>query len=172
MALLSQISSLGTEENMKTHKLFIAFAAFFGLLAVIIGALVAHATDLNSSGPGLQSLNTILAKFCAQCSNLSEQSLAQINTAVQYQFYHVPALLGIGILTSLHRNYDSLLLKLSGIAFILGILQFSGSLYANALTDNPFFTKFTPFGGISFIFAWLLLFLYALTKTSHFKENH
>ena len=157
---------------MKAHKLFITFAAFFGLVAVIIGALGAHATGLNSPEQGLQNLNSVIASFCAQCSSISTESLTQINTAVQYQFYHVAGLLGVGILTTLHRNYGSLLLKLSGTTFILGILLFSGSLYANALISNPIFTKLTPLGGISFILAWFFLFLYALTKKSHVKEDH
>ena len=127
---------------MKSHKLFIAFAALFGIMAVIIGSLSAHAID----------------------KGLSTEALERINTGLEYQFYHVAALLSIGILASLHRNADSFLLKLSGVAFILGILLFSGSLYAYAITGNDQFATITPFGGISFILGWLFLFFFSFRK--------
>jgi uncharacterized membrane protein YgdD (TMEM256/DUF423 family) len=130
---------------MKTSKLFLFFAALFGLLAVIIGAFGAH----------------ILEK------NLSTQLLQRLHTGVEYQFYHTAALLGVGILSSLHRNYASKLLKLSGGSFILGILLFCGSLYAYALTGDPKFAMVTPFGGISFMLGWLFLLAYPLTKKKH-----
>jgi uncharacterized membrane protein YgdD (TMEM256/DUF423 family) len=130
---------------MKTSKLFLFFAALFGLLAVIAGAFGAH----------------ILEK------NLNTQLLQRLHTGVEYQFYHTAALFGVGILSSLHRNYSSRLLKLSGFCFILGILLFSGSLYAYALTGDVKFGMITPFGGISFMLGWLFLLIYPLTKKKH-----
>lgn len=127
---------------MKTSKLFLSTAAFLGLLAVIIGAFGAHVLE----------------------KNLTEHALQRLHTGVEYQFYHVFALLGVGILCSLHRNYDSLLLKLSGGAFILGILLFSGSLYAYALTGISKLGMITPFGGSAFMLGWLFLLIYALKK--------
>ena len=136
------LSSSDKKDQMKIHKLFIAFAALFGILAVIIGSLAAHAIE----------------------QGLSTEALQRLDTGLKYQFYHVTALLGIGILASLHRNAGSLLIKLSGLAFILGILLFSGSLYAYAITGNELFGKATPFGGISFILGWLFLFFFSFRK--------
>ena len=127
---------------MKTSKFFLFFAALFGLLAVIIGAFGAH----------------ILEK------NLSAQLLQRLHTAVEYQFYHTAALLGVGILSSLHRNYSSSLLRFSGFSFILGILLFCGSLYAYALTGDKKIGMVTPFGGLSFMLGWLFLLAYSLKK--------
>jgi uncharacterized membrane protein YgdD (TMEM256/DUF423 family) len=137
-----QLSSSAKKDKMKIHKLFIAFTALFGVSAVIIGSLSAHAID----------------------KGLSIESLQRLETGLEYQFYHVVALLGVGILASLHRNSDSLLLKLSGLAFITGILLFSGSLYIYAITGDELFGKVTPFGGIFFIFGWLMLFFFSFRK--------
>jgi len=128
--------------SMKSSKIFICFAALLGLAAVVIGTLGAHLIKLD----------------------FSEDSLQLIDTGLKYQFYHIAALLTVGVLTSLHRNYDSKRLKISGIAFLLGIILFSGSLYAYAITGNDLFTKITPFGGGFLILGWLFLFFFSLRK--------
>ncbi len=127
---------------MKSYKLYISLAALLGLLAVIIGSFAAHAVD----------------------KGLSAEALQRIYTAQEYQFYHVAALLSVGILGSLQRNQASILLKLAGLFFLLGILLFSGSLYAYALTGNALYGSVTPFGGISFILGWFFLMLFGLSK--------
>ena len=127
---------------MKSYKIFIGFAALFGLTAVIIGALSAHAVE----------------------RGLTAEDIERINTGLKYQHYHIAALLSVGVLASLHRNFESITLKISGISFILGILLFSGSLYAFAMTGNDVFGKITPFGGFSFIFGWIFLFFFSLRK--------
>jgi uncharacterized membrane protein YgdD (TMEM256/DUF423 family) len=43
------------------------------------------------------------------------------------------------------------------MAFLIGILLFSGSLYLLALMGNPMLGIVTPFGGLSFIVGWGLL---------------
>ena len=53
---------------------------------------------------------------------------------------------------------QSQLLQVGGLASA-GILLFSGSCYAAALTQNRGNGKLAPFGGFSFIFAWLALAL-------------
>ena len=142
---------------MKSYKLFIFFAALFGLLAVIMGAISSHAI-----GQGVEN-KEFLKSICDQCS-LTENGAELISKGIKYQFYHVAALFGVGILSSLHRNYESTLLKLSGFSFILGIILFSGSLYLLAITGNDSFSKTVPFGGTSFMFGWFFLMLYPLTR--------
>ena len=127
---------------MKSDKVFIGFAALFGLLAVVIGALGAHVID----------------------KNLSAEALQRIETGLKYHFLHIAALLSVGILASLHRNFNSYTLKLAGLAFIIGIILFSGSLYAYAITDNEFYSKLTPFGGLSYMLGWLFLFFFSLRR--------
>jgi len=117
---------------------FLTIGAAFGLLAVIIGAFGAH---------GLEK-------------SLSPHALSRYHTGVEYQFYHVFALFFVGILKA-NKASTSLLLKYSGIAFIIGIVLFSGSLYLYAITGITKFGMVTPLGGIAFIIGWTLLMIFS-----------
>lgn len=118
---------------MITKKLFFITGSLFGLLAVMLGAFAAH---------GLQ--NSVDAK-----------ALAVFHTGVEYQFYHSFALLITGIV--IHLFPTTRLLKIAGIAFLLGIIIFSGSLYLYVFTANKVFGMITPIGGLSFIAGWICL---------------
>ena len=120
-------------------NIFLALASLFGMLAVIIGAFGAH---------GLEGI-------------LTPHALQRYHTGVDYQFYHVAALLAIGILSSQHKTLPRVL-KLSGFFFITGIILFSGSLYLFALTEKTYFGMITPIGGLGFILGWICLIIYAL----------
>ena len=122
---------------------YLLLAALFGLLAVIIGAFGAHTLE----------------------KSLTVNALARYHTGVEYQFYHVFALLGVGLLAQ-HSAPPSRLLQIAGTAFAMGIVLFSGSLYLYALTGITKFGMITPIGGLSFIIAWLCLLIYAI-KTKH-----
>ena len=121
---------------------YITIGAFFGILAVVIGAFGAH---------GLENM-------------LSTNALERYHTGVEYQFYHVGALLIIGILFNQDNKRHSRLLKFAGVAFTLGIILFSGSLYLYALTGIAKLGMITPFGGLAFIIGWFLLFLIGIKK--------
>ena len=43
----------------------------------------------------------------------------------------------------------------------LGLILFSGSLYAMAMTGQRFLGVITPFGGVSWLIAWAFLILAA-----------
>ena len=118
---------------------FLSTGSFFGLLAVMIGAFGAH---------GLEN-------------QLTTHALARYQTGVEYQFYHVGVLLIIGILLS---QFQSKLLTLAGIFFTLGVILFSGSLYAYALTGIKLFGMITPLGGLCFLAGWGLLLTFSLKK--------
>ncbi len=81
-------------------------------------------------------------------------------TAVTYHFYHAFGIIIAGMLGSLT---NSIRLKWAARFFLIGLLLFSGSLYALCLLTAKGFVSFkwlgmiTPFGGLSFIIAWLLL---------------
>jgi len=122
------------------HKGFLKAAAAIGLLSVLLGAFGAHSLK----------------------GMVSDHSIATYETAVRYQFYHVFALLAVGIL------YAAIPLKImlwSGRFFVYGIILFSGSLYVLAIVQasiKPGYNwigAITPFGGICFIIGWLLLFV-------------
>ncbi|HSW14254.1 MAG TPA: DUF423 domain-containing protein, partial [Solimonas sp.] len=90
-------------------KLWLSFGAAYGFLAVALGAFGAHALKQRLA-PDLQAV---------------------WHTAVEYHFYHALALLAVGLLA---RTLQAPLLNAAGICFALGVLLFSGSLYALALS--------------------------------------
>jgi uncharacterized membrane protein YgdD (TMEM256/DUF423 family) len=49
----------------------------------------------------------------------------------------------------------------------IGILLFSGSLYALAILDIKALGMITPFGGVCFLSAWLLVAVYGAKKKTH-----
>lgn len=76
-------------------------------------------------------------------------------TAFKYQFFHAFALLAVGILLQFNILQQKHI-KNAGIAFIIGTILFSGSLYMLSLTNISFWGAITPFGGFSFIIGWIL----------------
>ncbi len=122
------------------QKRFSVTGAFFGALAVTLGAFGAH---------GLRDV-------------VSENALRIFHTGVEYQFYHSLALLMTGLMVS---KKPSSLATAAGNLFTLGIVLFSGSLYCLALMPSiPLIGVVTPIGGLCFIGGWLLLG-YAAWKT-------
>jgi uncharacterized membrane protein YgdD (TMEM256/DUF423 family) len=113
-------------------KLWLLLAVVYGFLGVALGAFGAHALR----------------------ERLAPDLLAVYRTGVEYQFWHVAALLAVGLL-ALHK--PSPLLNAAGLSFAIGILLFSGSLYALALSGLRVLGAVTPFGGLAFLVGWLLL---------------
>jgi uncharacterized membrane protein YgdD (TMEM256/DUF423 family) len=74
-------------------------------------------------------------------------------------FYHFIHALGILAVTLLARSRAIPAASLPLIAFLLliGIVLFSGSLYALALSGVRTLGIITPFGGVAFIAGWLVL---------------
>lgn len=130
-------------------NIFLASGALLGMLAVIIGAFGAH---------GLENI-------------LSPDALQRYHTGVEYHFYHVGALLAIGILSLTHKKTPRSL-EISGIFFILGIILFSGSLYLYALTGKTYIVLITPVGGLCFIIAWVALLKYSFNNTKSTQLIH
>jgi uncharacterized membrane protein YgdD (TMEM256/DUF423 family) len=74
-------------------------------------------------------------------------------------FYHFVHALGM-LVVPLMARAEWLAPKVgSGVCllFLVGILLFSGSLYALAMTGNRALGAITPIGGLAFIVGWLLL---------------
>lgn len=125
-------------------KHIIITASVFGMLAVIAGAFGAHA------------LKAVLAA----------EQLQTWQTAVQYQFYHVFALLFLAVFAQQNSNYTNAAFYL----FTFGIIFFSGSLYLLSCryAFNWNWVKVlgpvTPIGGLLFIAGWVMLLLAALKQ--------
>lgn len=120
-------------------QVWLALGALYGLLGVALGAFGAHALR----------------------TRLSADLLAVWKTAVEYQMFHALALLGVGLLLR-SGTPPSPLLTLSGTCFAAGVLLFSGSLYALALSGVRVLGAITPLGGLLFLAGWALLLVVAL----------
>ncbi|WP_374238718.1 MULTISPECIES: DUF423 domain-containing protein [unclassified Thiocapsa] len=107
--------------------------AFCGLVTVALGAFGAH---------GLRDI-------------VSPERLANWATATDYLGLHALAILACG-LWLLQRPDDRLVHGAAG-AFLVGILLFSGSLYALVLTDQRAIGMITPIGGVLLLAGWALL---------------
>ena len=114
-------------------RFFLTLSAVSGFVSVALGAFAAH---------GLKS-------------RLEEDLLKVFHTGVEYQFYHTFALALVGLLFASQKEMSGL--KLSGFAFLFGIVVFSGSLYALALTRVRTWGAVTPLGGLGFLVGWAAL---------------
>lgn len=85
---------------------------------------------------------------------LSPEMLAVFETGVRYQMYHALALLATAALMT---RADGRAVVVAGWSFTAGILIFSGSLYALALTGVTILGAVTPIGGVAFLIGWLAL---------------
>jgi uncharacterized membrane protein YgdD (TMEM256/DUF423 family) len=112
---------------------------------------------LITAGALSAALSVALGAFAAHAlkSRMPPEALAVFQTGVQYQFYHSLGLILVGILTQRHKG--SRLLTAAGILMAVGILLFSGSLYALSTTGIRNIGIITPIGGVAFIAAWLML---------------
>ena len=131
------------------NKRFLKIAAFMGALTVIFGAFAAHAIK----------------------SRVNAETLSIFETGVRYQMYHVFALFLVGII---YKEFPFKYMIWAGNLFLVGIILFSGSLYAltffkaNGNENMNWLGAVTPFGGTCFIVGWslILLSLYQPKKTT------
>ena len=80
--------------------------------------------------------------------------LASWEWANRMQFYHSLGLILIGLL--LGRAPRSVLLRIAGFLMSIGLVLFSGGIYAEILGAPPAVTQPVPLGGGAFMLAWLL----------------
>ena len=78
---------------------------------------------------------------------------AQFHTAVRYQMYHALAIVAIGIMAGRRASRP---LQTAGFCFLLGVVLFSGNLYAQALLGRSIH-QLIPIGGGAFILGWCAL---------------
>ena len=111
------------------------------------------------SGAISAALSVALGAFAAHGlkSHLPADMLAVFQTGVQYQFYHSLGLMLIGLIAA--SRAPTTLLTAAGLLMLAGILLFSASLYLLSTTGIRGLGIITPFGGVAFIVAWLLLAL-------------
>ena len=116
------------------ERVFIKLGSVMAFLAVLLGAMGAH----------------VLKRF-----HLPAVQMEDYQIGAQYQMYHALGLILIGL--CMERLGDSKNARTAGWVLFAGIICFSGSLYAFALTGNRVFGALAPIGGICFMVGWLLL---------------
>jgi uncharacterized membrane protein YgdD (TMEM256/DUF423 family) len=118
-------------------KNWIIITAISGALAVVLGALGAHALK----------------------AVLPDAQLASFETAVRYQMYHALAML----LTVIIARHTGVTLQVTLWCFAIGTLLFSGSIYLLAtiplhgIEALRMLGPLTPVGGILLIVGWVAL---------------
>ena len=120
------------------HKITLSLGAVFGALAVVAGAFASHSLK----------------------GYLTDYSLSIWQTGARYQMYHSLALIAIAILMELKAGVSSVWLKTSTIAFTIGIILFSGSLYLLSFTSIGWLGVITPIGGLCLIIGWICLAIF------------
>ena len=113
-------------------KTFLLIGSAAGFLAVMLGAFGAH---------GLRT-------------RLSPDMMVVFETGVRYHMYHALAILAVALMMPTLGGW---LPRTAGWAFTAGILLFSGSLYALALTGVTTLGAITPLGGVAFLIGWGLM---------------
>jgi len=105
-------------------RAFLVLAGVFGFTGVAAGAFGAHAL----------------------AGRIPPERLVTFDTAVRYQLWHVFAIFSVVVLRTI--GPDAASETVAGWAFVLGVVLFSGSLYALALSAVRRWGAVTPFGGL------------------------
>jgi uncharacterized membrane protein YgdD (TMEM256/DUF423 family) len=102
----------------------------------------------------LLALATIFGAFGAHAlkAQLSPDRLEVYETAVRYHFFHALGLLGIGLTL---RFVDASPIRWAAVLVLVGVILFSGSLYALTFGAPRPFGIVTPFGGLALIAGWI-----------------
>lgn len=120
-----------------SSTILLVYAAVSGFILVAFGAFGAHVLN----------------------DYLSAQQLTYIHTGLQYQAWHTVAMLAVGCL---RLECNNSWFYWGGLGWALGIILFSGSLYALALSNWRFLVFLTPIGGLSLLVGWLFVLVGAL----------
>jgi uncharacterized membrane protein YgdD (TMEM256/DUF423 family) len=107
-------------------------AAMNGLLAVAAGAFGAH---------GLEK-------------HVTPELLDTFEVGARYHMYHA---LAIGLAAAVMPPRPGGRLVAAAWAFLIGLIIFSGSLYALVLSGVKWLGAITPIGGVSLMVGWALL---------------
>ena len=126
--------------------------AIFGFLGVLFGAFGAH---------GLKP-------------HLSSAMMSIYETGIQYHLLHAMAILIAAVAageTDATGRCKRPRALLAGKYFAIGIVVFSGSLYALAISGTLLWGAVTPIGGLAFLTAWILLAMSATSPKSKETET-
>jgi uncharacterized membrane protein YgdD (TMEM256/DUF423 family) len=125
-----------SSENAMHGRLWILCGGLLAALGVATGAIGAH--------------------LLKERWNWDAARLEVFETAVRYQMYHAIGLILAGILLAQGAGTPA---RLAAFAFLLGIVLFSGGIYAYQATGLKPFVMVVPVGGTVWILGWIALAL-------------
>ena len=144
---MSSAATAALEARLRRMQTFLRTAcAVNGFLGVALGAFGAHGLK----GSLADSADAV-------------QRLGWWQTASHYHLVHA---LALGILASWAARGTGRTLLLAGGAMVAGIVLFSGSLYAMALTGQTGLGMITPLGGLAFLIGWGAVLVNAVRQSS------
>ncbi|KEO76182.1 DUF423 domain-containing protein [Paenibacillus polymyxa] len=114
-------------------KVLLLLGCIVMFLAVALGAFGAHALK----------------------KRLSADMMSIFQTGIQYQIAHGLGLLLLGVLAD-SLEHSSLIVT-AGWVMLVGILLFSGSLYALSVSGVKKLGAITPIGGLAFLASWVIV---------------
>ncbi|MEE8308081.1 MAG: DUF423 domain-containing protein [Gammaproteobacteria bacterium] len=126
----------------KTARLFCGLGSLFLAAAAMLGAFGTH------------SLEDVL----------TPDQMDTFQSGVSYHFYHALGLFAVAFTAT--QFPASRLPRWSGWLLVVGILLFSGSIYLITFGAPRGVVMAAPFGGISFMTAWVLLAIAAFKSPS------
>ncbi len=126
-------------------RIWIVLGATFAALAVAAGAFGAHALEA-----------------AMENAEAGPKRLAAWGTAAQYQFLSALGLIALGLMPTAKTKLQFA----SGVLMVIGILVFSGALYAYSLTYVKLLGAIVPIGGVSMLAAWICFAVSATGATN------
>ena len=154
----------------RTSKFLIVAGALCSALSVGLGAFGAHglkgviaktysADEIGSDDSTASEAEADGQEAAVETkSQFVQRRLENWETAARYQMYHAFGMIFVGLFCAMH---DPKLCRIAAILFSIGIILFSGSLYALVLTNVKVLGAIVPLGGLSFIAGWICFALAA-----------
>jgi len=140
MKVLAITRPTSSFETMST-RIFLILGALFASLSVVFSAALAHA-------------------------HIPDGRAFWVQTALDQHQFHALGLLLVGL--ACRGDRPSRWCLASGVLMVVGMCLFSFNLYAHALLNWDALRALVPWGGASWILAWLSL---AIGFTQGFKKN-
>jgi uncharacterized membrane protein YgdD (TMEM256/DUF423 family) len=136
--------------ELNPARIWIVLGAIFAALAVAAGAFGAHALEA-----------------AMENAEAGPKRLAAWKTAAQYQFFSALGLIALGLMPTKKTKSQFL----GGILMVVGILVFSGVLYAYTLTYVKILGAIVPVGGVSMLAAWTCFAIAATGATRAWGDD-
>ncbi|MDB5390106.1 MAG: hypothetical protein JWM11_5752 [Planctomycetaceae bacterium] len=145
-------------------RFWLSLGAMLAGLSVGMGAFAAHGLDqfFKDKYPATEQ-----KEVAGQTFQVSYKYLQDFKTGADYQMYHALALIAVGILSQTRKSRA---LDVAGWSFLIGIVLFSGMLYALTITGQRKLGAVVPIGGVAFLIGWASLVVGCLVPPGNVEE--